>query len=104
MWSIALFCACLALNTRHNRFPYYYHPDEPGKVEQIMEGPVESASSSAFARTHEALRSRAADGAGDRRHRTHRWRGANFTSYRGAELSSRINGAAGPQRSSVVLD
>ncbi len=38
VWVVVLFSACLALNTRHNRFPYYYHRDEPGKVEQIMEG------------------------------------------------------------------
>ena len=38
VWAVALLCVCFVLNTRHNRFPYYYHPDEPGKVEQIMEG------------------------------------------------------------------
>jgi hypothetical protein len=38
LWCLALFAVCLALNARHNRFPYYYHPDEPGKVEQVLEG------------------------------------------------------------------
>jgi hypothetical protein len=37
-WAIALFAVCLALHTRHNDFPYYYHPDEPGKVEQVLTG------------------------------------------------------------------
>ncbi|MEO8352164.1 MAG: hypothetical protein ABI680_10580, partial [Chthoniobacteraceae bacterium] len=37
-WSLALFAGCLVLNTRHHDFPYYYHPDEPGKVEQILSG------------------------------------------------------------------
>jgi hypothetical protein len=38
LWAVALFAVCYLLNTRHNRFPWYYHPDEPGKVEQVMEG------------------------------------------------------------------
>jgi hypothetical protein len=38
LWLLALFVAAFLLNTRHNRFPYYYHPDEPGKVEQVLEG------------------------------------------------------------------
>ena len=38
LWSLALFAACLVLNTRHHAFPYFYHPDEPGKVEQLIEG------------------------------------------------------------------
>ena len=38
LWSIALFAICYLLNTRHNGFPWYYHPDEPGKVEQVVEG------------------------------------------------------------------
>lgn len=36
IWSLVLFSACFALQTRHNRFPFFYHPDEPGKVEQIL--------------------------------------------------------------------
>jgi hypothetical protein len=36
LWSLALFGATVWLHTRHNDFPYYYHPDEPGKVEQVM--------------------------------------------------------------------
>ncbi len=35
---LALFCAALWLYTRHNSFPFYYHPDEPGKVAQIQKG------------------------------------------------------------------
>jgi hypothetical protein len=35
-WALALFAACLALHTRNNDFPYFYHPDEPGKVEQVL--------------------------------------------------------------------
>jgi hypothetical protein len=38
LFCTALFAAALALNTLHNDFPWYYHPDEPGKVEQIQEG------------------------------------------------------------------
>jgi hypothetical protein len=38
IWAVALFAICYVVNTRHNRFPWYYHPDEPGKVEQVMEG------------------------------------------------------------------
>ncbi len=37
-WSLALFIGCFVLNTRHHDFPYYYHPDEPGKVEQLLTG------------------------------------------------------------------
>jgi hypothetical protein len=37
---ILLFCCVLvsgiALFGRHNNFPFYYHPDEPGKVQQII--------------------------------------------------------------------
>lgn len=36
LWSLALFVATLFLHTRHNTFPFYYHPDEPGKVEQVL--------------------------------------------------------------------
>ena len=35
-WAFALFVATLVLHTRHNTFPFYYHPDEPGKVEQVL--------------------------------------------------------------------
>jgi hypothetical protein len=35
--AIALFVFSLVLNTRHNDFPYTYHPDERGKVLQITE-------------------------------------------------------------------
>jgi type II secretory pathway component PulM len=38
IWAVALFAATFALNTRHNDFPFHYHPDEPGKVEQIRDG------------------------------------------------------------------
>ena len=34
----AIFVAALWLYTRHNDFPFYYHPDEPGKVAQIRDG------------------------------------------------------------------
>ncbi|HEX8296972.1 MAG TPA: phospholipid carrier-dependent glycosyltransferase [Chthoniobacteraceae bacterium] len=37
-WSLLLLGLCLAVFSRHNEFPYHYHPDEPGKVEQIIEG------------------------------------------------------------------
>jgi len=37
-WCVALFAFSFALNSRHQQFPYYYHPDEPGKVEQILTG------------------------------------------------------------------
>lgn len=37
-WSTLLFAVSLALFVRHHHFPYYYHPDEPGKVEQVMDG------------------------------------------------------------------
>jgi hypothetical protein len=36
LWSIFLFVLMLWLGTRHNDFPWYYHPDEPGKVEQLL--------------------------------------------------------------------
>ena len=38
LWSVGLFFVCLFLNTRHQDFPYHYHPDEPGKVEQVIAG------------------------------------------------------------------
>jgi hypothetical protein len=36
-WCVGLFILCFTVNVRHNNFPYYYHPDEPGKVEQIID-------------------------------------------------------------------
>jgi len=36
LWSLALFAVVLALDTRHNEFPYFYHPDEPAAVDQVM--------------------------------------------------------------------
>lgn len=36
VWSIALFATAMFLDTRHNQFPYLYHPDEPTKVEQVL--------------------------------------------------------------------
>lgn len=38
LWAAALLAVCFALNQRHHHFPYYYHPDEPGKAEQILTG------------------------------------------------------------------
>src|SRR5215211_5547616 len=38
LFTAALFLVALFLYTRHNTFPFYYHPDEPGKVAQIREG------------------------------------------------------------------
>jgi len=37
-WSLILFIAAFLLNTRHNTFPYFYHPDEAVKVEQVRTG------------------------------------------------------------------
>lgn len=34
----ALFVISMALNTYRNEFPYFYHPDEPGKVRQVISG------------------------------------------------------------------
>jgi hypothetical protein len=36
--ALALFAFSLVLNTRHNDFPYSYHPDEAGKTGQIIGG------------------------------------------------------------------
>lgn len=36
--ALLLFAVCLGLFTRGNRFPFFYHPDEPDKVEQILHG------------------------------------------------------------------
>ena len=33
---LGVFAAGLALFSRHNDFPFYYHPDEPGKVGQVI--------------------------------------------------------------------
>ncbi len=33
---MVIFVLTLWLGTRHNDFPWYYHPDEPGKVEQVL--------------------------------------------------------------------
>ncbi len=37
--SALLFALCLAAGTRSNGFPFFYHPDEPGKVDQLLGGP-----------------------------------------------------------------
>ncbi len=34
---LALFIALVGLFTQDNRFPFYYHPDEGGKLEQLLE-------------------------------------------------------------------
>ena len=36
--AVVLFAVTLALDTRHNDFPYTYHPDEGGKVTQVLVG------------------------------------------------------------------
>ena len=36
--SAALLALLLWTYTRHNNFPFYYHTDEPGKVEQVISG------------------------------------------------------------------
>lgn len=36
VWSVLLFIGVIVVHTRHNDFPWYYHPDEPGKVEQVL--------------------------------------------------------------------
>ena len=38
LWSLVLFTAALLLNTRANTFPYFYHPDESEKAEQLLTG------------------------------------------------------------------
>jgi hypothetical protein len=38
VWSLLVFAAALVLDTRHNQFPYFYHPDEAVKVEQVKTG------------------------------------------------------------------
>ena len=37
-WALVLFAAGLALDTRHHGFPFFYHPDESAKVDQILTG------------------------------------------------------------------
>lgn len=37
VWSVLLFSSVLWLDTQHNRFSYRYHPDEPGKAEQVIQ-------------------------------------------------------------------
>jgi len=36
--ALLLFAATLWLDTRENRFPFFYHPDEPDKVDQLITG------------------------------------------------------------------
>ena len=36
--ALLVLCACLFLFTQANRFPFFYHPDEPDKVEQVITG------------------------------------------------------------------
>jgi hypothetical protein len=36
--SLLLFALCFYSGFRHHTFPYFYHPDEPGKVEQLTTG------------------------------------------------------------------
>ena len=36
--AVVLFAVTLALDTRHNNFPFTYHPDEGGKVYQVIAG------------------------------------------------------------------
>ena len=36
--ALLLFAASLALNGQHHRFPYFRHPDEPDKAQQILDG------------------------------------------------------------------
>ena len=38
LWALLLFAVSLFIQTRHQTFPYFYHPDEPGKVEQVLTG------------------------------------------------------------------
>ena len=39
-WLVAfvIFCTAFWLYSRHNAFPFYYHPDEPSKVLQVRDG------------------------------------------------------------------
>ncbi|MCE9612004.1 MAG: hypothetical protein K8R23_17540 [Chthoniobacter sp.] len=38
LWAVLIFAVTLLLNTRHNDFPFFYHPDETAKVEQVLTG------------------------------------------------------------------
>jgi hypothetical protein len=38
LWVLGLFTLTLTLNLQHRDFAWYYHPDEPGKVEQVLAG------------------------------------------------------------------
>ncbi len=38
VWALILSVGLYLFYTEENRFPYYYHTDEPGKVKQIQEG------------------------------------------------------------------
>jgi len=38
LFALLLFVAALLLFTRQQGFPWFYHPDEPGKVEQVITG------------------------------------------------------------------
>ncbi len=38
MWALLLSVGLYVFYTEENRFPYYYHTDEPGKVDQIQKG------------------------------------------------------------------
>src|SRR5687768_6627609 len=35
LWSLLLFAGCFSLHSRDQDFPFFRHPDEPGKVEQV---------------------------------------------------------------------
>ncbi|HSH38815.1 MAG TPA: hypothetical protein VK993_08515, partial [Chthoniobacterales bacterium] len=36
--AVLLFAFCLTLATRENEFPFTYHPDEPSKAAQLLQG------------------------------------------------------------------
>lgn len=38
LWAVVLFALTLGLHTRHNDFPFFYHPDESEKVDQVITG------------------------------------------------------------------
>lgn len=38
LWAVLLWTGCWKLHTRHQQFPFFRHPDEPGKVEQVLKG------------------------------------------------------------------
>ena len=37
-WAVVLGLGTWVLHTQHHQFPYFYHPDEPGKGEQLITG------------------------------------------------------------------